>query len=204
MMVMQSIVLKKSPHRGVIRRQLARTTSLSKVLGVVLLSATLHLAVPAMGALPVNPYVAVLGWDPSPDPAVSGYRVYYGTASGNYSSSILAGNMTTVTVTGLAAGVTYFFVVTAIDTNGVESAYSGEISFVPGQLAVGLSAAPNHQFVLAVYGLVSHGYEIQATSDLKTWSVIGNALTDATGATTFTDTDAALFAERFYRTRATP
>jgi hypothetical protein len=41
------------------------------------------------------------------------------------------GNATTGTVTGLVGGVTYFFAVTAVATNGAESAYSSEVSYTP-------------------------------------------------------------------------
>jgi hypothetical protein len=204
MMFMQITTFNKSPRPGLARYRKVSNPILSKVLGILLFSALLYPAVPAMGALPVNPYVASFGWDPSPDPSVSGYRIYYGTTPGTYSSSILAGNATTAIVPGLAAGVTYYFVITAYDVNGVESAYSDEISFIPGQPTVQLSAAPNHQFVLNVAGLISQGYEIQASQDLKTWSVIGSVMTGITGSTGFTDPDVALFPKRFYRTRATP
>src|SRR5208283_5986710 len=37
--------------------------------------------------------------------AVSGYKIYVGTASGKYGAGINVGNVTTYTVTGLAKGV---------------------------------------------------------------------------------------------------
>ena len=64
-----------------------------------------------------------LAWDPSPDPTVVGYRVYYGSSSRSYTQSIDAGNSTTATVSNLAAGE-YFFVVTAYNSAGLESAPS--------------------------------------------------------------------------------
>lgn len=59
---------------------------------------------------------------------VSGYKVNYGTASGNYTSSINAGNATTGTVSGLTDGVKYYFAITAYDASGVQSDYSNEVS----------------------------------------------------------------------------
>jgi fibronectin type 3 domain-containing protein len=70
-----------------------------------------------------------LAWDPSPGGAIAGYRIYDGVASRTYTNVIAAGNGTTNTVTGLAGGVTYFFAVTAVDTNGLESDYSSEVSY---------------------------------------------------------------------------
>ncbi len=76
---------------------------------------------------------ATLTWDPpttnadgTPLTDLAGYKVYYGTESGNYSQSIDVGNVTTYTVSGLTNGQTYYFAVTAYDTSGNESDYSNE------------------------------------------------------------------------------
>jgi fibronectin type 3 domain-containing protein len=68
-----------------------------------------------------------LQWDPSAEADVVGYKVYYGTATRTYSSPIPLGLQTSYTVTGLAAG-TYYFAVTAFDGDGLESAFSNEVS----------------------------------------------------------------------------
>jgi hypothetical protein len=73
-----------------------------------------------------------LAWDPNPGnaiDAIAGYRLYEGVANRTYTIVIDVGNVTTNTVTGLAGGVTYFFAVTAYDTNGLESDFSSEISY---------------------------------------------------------------------------
>lgn len=65
----------------------------------------------------------------------TGYKVRYGTSSGNYSQVIDAGNVINYTVDGLANDTEYFFVVTAYD--GVhESYYSNELSATPEASAV--------------------------------------------------------------------
>jgi PKD repeat protein len=68
-----------------------------------------------------------LAWNASSGP-VSGYKVYYGTASGSYSSNMNAGNSTTATVASLADGSTYYFAVKAYDSAGNESGFSNEVS----------------------------------------------------------------------------
>ena len=79
-----------------------------------------------------------LAWDPSPEPLVTGYRLYYGTSSGNFTNVVDAGNRTEYTVTGLNAGTSYYFVVTAYTGAGDESTFSNMASYtVPG----GASAA---------------------------------------------------------------
>ncbi len=59
---------------------------------------------------------------------ISGYRIYYGTASGNYPDSVTIndGSTTSHTITGLAAG-TYYLVMTTLDTDGRESTFSTEV-----------------------------------------------------------------------------
>ena len=69
-----------------------------------------------------------LAWNPSAG-NVGGYRLYYGQASGSYTSPITVGNQTSHTITGLAAGTTYYFAVTAYDSaDTMESGYSNEVS----------------------------------------------------------------------------
>lgn len=69
-----------------------------------------------------------LAWDPVA--GATGYRIHYGTASGNYSTIIDAMNQTTATVFGLADGTTFFFAVKAYNSS-TTSAFSNEVSAVP-------------------------------------------------------------------------
>ena len=52
---------------------------------------------------------------------VSGYKIYFGTEPGNYTSVLNVGNVNSYTVQTLTANTTYYFAVTAYDSNGVES-----------------------------------------------------------------------------------
>jgi len=70
-----------------------------------------------------------LAWDPSPDAGIASYRMHYGTASGAYGQTTNAGSATTLTVNGLNEGDTYFFAVTAVGTNQLESDFSNEVSY---------------------------------------------------------------------------
>ena len=58
---------------------------------------------------------------------LAGYKIYYGTSSGNYTSVIDVGNATTYTASNLSSGA-YYFAVTSYDISGTESAYSNEAS----------------------------------------------------------------------------
>jgi Fibronectin type III domain len=68
-----------------------------------------------------------LAWDPVAN--ATGYRLHYGTSSGNYPSSIDAQNSTSVTVPGLTDGARYFFAVKAYNSTTM-SGFSNEVSGV--------------------------------------------------------------------------
>lgn len=72
------------------------------------------------------PRSVTLAWDASPDPSVTGYRVYFGVRSGTYTNSAAVGKVLTATLTNLTAGVTYYFAATAYDSSGTESTFSNE------------------------------------------------------------------------------
>lgn len=70
-----------------------------------------------------------LAWDPSAGTnMIAGYKVYYGTQSGTYTNIVTVGMATTVTVSNLISGMTYYFAATAFDVTGLESDYSSEVS----------------------------------------------------------------------------
>jgi hypothetical protein len=73
-----------------------------------------------------------LAWDGSTDFDLGGYKVYYGTTSRNYDGSLDVGNWTSCTISSLEQGETYYFAVTAYNTEGSESGYSNEVSIKIG------------------------------------------------------------------------
>ena len=144
-----------------------------------------------------------LGWDANSG-NVAGYRLYYGPTSRIYTNSIDVGNTTSNKVSGLVNGSTYFFAVTAYTTAGVESAYSNEINYTPGAPGVRIRLNSPNQATITVSGLAGHTYEILATQDLTSWTVIGTTTLGSSGSFDFTDTNAGYFPARFYRTREKP
>lgn len=84
-----------------------------------------------------------LAWDPVASSALAGYKLYYGTASGNYGAPITVGNQTAYTVSGLQSGTTYYFAVTAYDGMLKETTYSAEVSTQTPQPAPVLSNVQN-------------------------------------------------------------
>jgi hypothetical protein len=148
----------------------------------------------------------ILAWQPSSDPNAVGYRIYYGTASGNYTEKVYVGNLTGVTIDGLADGVTYYFAATTFNAQNQESGFSNEASYqVPA--AVITNAAPNiqiqrtpaGQFMLTAGGPAGQRLVIEATQDFKAWIIIGTATVGTSGSANFTDFNAMNFPQRFYR-----
>ena len=72
-----------------------------------------------------------LAWDPSPSINLQGYRVYRSQVSGGPYGSIsstLSTGTQQFTDSSVLAGQSYFYVVTSIDVNGLESSPSPEVS----------------------------------------------------------------------------
>jgi hypothetical protein len=157
--------------------------------GVVLIAALCSFfAVRALAALPsVN-----LAWDPSPANDIGGYRLYLGLASQNYATMLDVGTTTNATLSNLTPGTTYFFAVTAYDTNHLESPFSGEISYrvpvVSNQATLKLSRAPGGQMQISGTGPVGHTYSLLWSTDLKNWTSVATVTTGTNGFFSFLDT----------------
>ena len=85
--------------------------------------------------LPAIAFAATIqvNWNPNTEEDLAGYRLYVGTASGQYGEPVDVGNVTEhVMEITPQHGATYYFALTAYDTSGNESGYSAEAScFVP-------------------------------------------------------------------------
>ena len=83
---------------------------------------------PCLTGTSVIPHSVSLNWTSSTSPNVQGYNIYSGTKSGGpyttINSSIVTG--TTYTDTNVQAGLTYYYVTTAVDTSNNQSTYSNE------------------------------------------------------------------------------
>jgi hypothetical protein len=78
--------------------------------------------------LPSDARAVVLEWDPNSE-VVAGYRVYLGEASRSYGTTYNVGNQTNIEIAPLQPGKTFYFAVTAYDTNGLESDFSQEVFY---------------------------------------------------------------------------
>lgn len=146
-----------------------------------------------------------LAWNPLFGILISGYNVYYGTSSGNYTKKIWVGNNVSATLTGLSYGTTYYIAVSVVDILGIESAPSGEIVYTPTAPIIprpSLAVQNQSGGRLALNGTGPAGkiYDILATQDFASWRVIGT-LTNVTGSFSFLDPAASRYSSRFYRLR---
>jgi hypothetical protein len=64
---------------------------------------------------------------------IAGYRIYYGISSGDYDSVLSVDDpyTSTILIDDLPVG-TYYFAMTTVDTNGLESGYSSEAVKIVG------------------------------------------------------------------------
>ena len=169
---------------------------------------------------------------------VAGYRIYYGSTNPpvvgwrgdlydtnvppcpsvlllpgtnwyhTYTNMMDVGNVTNATVTNLVSGPTYYFSCTAYDTNGLESDYSGEVSFT---VPIPLPPSPPTNVPLSINIFGQGKIQLQAKvcpSTLTTilyqknfgqpWNVLAtNVTADAYGNFSYVDTMTDTM--RFYR-----
>jgi hypothetical protein len=133
---------------------------------------------------------------------VAGYRIYQGGLSGAYTNVADTGVAISANLVNLVEGMTYYFAVTAYDSSGLESNFSNELAYLtPGasnQLQARLTSSG--QMVLTTMGSAGANYNIQATTNLNDWTTIAMVTLGAAGSGDFTDTNAAMYSKRFYRT----
>lgn len=73
---------------------------------------------------------ATVTWTALADGTQTGYAIYYGTATGAYTTRVDAGLVTSYEVTPLSSGVRYYFIVQAYFANGDETPASDEVNFL--------------------------------------------------------------------------
>jgi Bacterial Ig domain len=81
--------------------------------------------------MPLSAWAVTLQWTGVSYGEPVGYRLYYGPSSGHYDVVVDTGPAISASIGGLTVGQTYYFAATAYGTvNGLESAYSNEVSYL--------------------------------------------------------------------------
>jgi hypothetical protein len=89
-----------------------------------------------LGTTPGDGFV-LLDWNDNNEPDVNGYNVYRSATSGSGYVRLNSGLLTSSDYndSDVSIGTTYYYVVTAVDTNDYESDYSDEVSGIPADFA---------------------------------------------------------------------
>ncbi len=119
-----------------------------------------------------------LAWDASS--GATGYKLYYGTATKNYTTTIDVKNVLTYTIPNLPDGSTYYFAATAYDASS-ESDYSTEVSYMALMFvknvrrAVAIATTPAAELIAwdAVTG--STGYKVKYGTTSGTYPTVIDA-----------------------------
>ena len=174
---------------------LAMHRRLSRVVPV--LSALFWLAQP--GAVFAERSVT-LAWNPSQSPGVAGYYLYVLEENSVTPTRITIGNTNQTTVSTLKEGLHYSFTITAFNASGMESVPSNEALFVvPVPLSM-VAVSSNGLKRIQFQGAPGRSYELQASSDLSTWSTIWQSGMVATyGPLEYEDIASGVLGHRFYR-----
>lgn len=162
----------------------------------VLISMCVFLSSEIQGAQSVS-----LAWNAPSNTTAVGYAIYCRNASSNCSSRIDTGTNIATTISGLKEGETYYFVVTAYNATGIESSPSNEISYiVPGLLVLTSGLTQSVPVSMKFPVVPSHWYEVQASTDLKSWTSIWQTpVMTSNEWSQFSDPQANQFPTRFYR-----
>jgi hypothetical protein len=153
--------------------QFLKITGLTKFLGGLLILAASITSIQAGGNI-------TLAWNPSSDPVVAGYDIYYGGTSGVYTNETSVGLATSLTISNLVYGSTYYFAATTYNAAGVESSFSTEVSYAVPMPPPGVqplvtqqlsgSSMSNSIFSFVLTGPVGSNSVIQASTDLVHWT----------------------------------
>lgn len=129
----------------------------------------------------------------SADTNVIGYKIYYGTASHEY-TNVVVGSATNAVITGIAPGLPYYFAAATYTASGAESPLSSEVTYTIPALAAASYAANQASF--QVVGNSGATFVVQASSNLINWINVQTNVAPFT----FVDTNMPSGGMRFYRT----
>src|SRR5947209_7414347 len=132
-------------------------------LGACVIAATCSLAPALSSAAQVT-----LAWDPNTETDLAGYKLYYGTSSGSYPSSVDVGNLTSYTLSGLLEGQIYYLAVTAYNLSLGESDFSNEVS-----KALADVTPPTVSLTAPVTGVTASGTVMVSASATDNVGVVG-------------------------------
>ena len=129
-----------------------------------------------------------LAWNPSTDPNVVGYALYYGTDGVTFTNRLDAGSNTSLTVNNLSLATTNYFEVTDYYLGGVESVPSAPVQYYianPSDNTIAVSASPSAGGSVSGGGTFATGSSQTVTATANSgytfanWTVNGNVVSSA-------------------------
>jgi len=124
-----------------------------------------------------------LTWIPNAEANLAGYKLHFGSSSGNYSTVLDVGAVLKAPLPPMILGQTYYVALSAYDTNARESPLSAELIVTaspPGPVASpGFAGSSAGQGALQwrypkVTNSPADHFAIQSSEDLVTWSPAGS------------------------------
>jgi hypothetical protein len=111
------------------------------------------------------------------------------------------GDVTTAVVPCLAPGATYYFAITAYDGAGLESIFSGELTYTVPLYAAFLSVneGPYGQAILTGTGPAGAVFQVWSSQDFTSWLLAGSVTINYAGFFQYTDPISDVLPRRFYR-----
>jgi hypothetical protein len=114
-----------------------------------------------------------ISWNANPETDLSGYNIYCGTSSRNYSYVLNVGNTTSISLNGFLEGTTYYLAIKAYDYSGVESGFSDEVSVVIPAASSGEGAISRIiSWITSLFGVGHPGGSQLANYRLKDFSTV--------------------------------
>ncbi|HEX7860403.1 MAG TPA: fibronectin type III domain-containing protein [Verrucomicrobiae bacterium] len=142
-----------------------------------------------------------LAWNANPEPDIVSYRVHVGTSTRQYTQSF-ATTAPSIDISTLPAGPTYFFAVTAVNSAGLESDFSSEISSAGAPSGPLVNSSLSATAIrMTVQTSPSTVVAFDSSTNLVDWQFFANRTANASGVATLNQTRSTSGPRRFYRVR---
>jgi len=125
-----------------------------------------------------------LAWNPSTDPTVAGYNIYYGGAHGVYTNEVTVGAATSATLSGLVPGTTYYIAATTYSAAGLESSLSSELVYL---VPTSINQPPTLNVISDLTISTSAGLQTVSLSNITSGATTENQTLTVTAASSDTD-----------------